>query len=44
MKGDGLDNTIIRNDINSIDFPSCLLFIEPDNTECKLDIMDITFE
>ncbi|KAA6394241.1 MAG: hypothetical protein EZS28_010232 [Streblomastix strix] len=44
MKGEGIQNTIIRNDITSDDKTSCLISIEPDNTECKLDINDITFE
>ncbi|KAA6369181.1 MAG: hypothetical protein EZS28_035292, partial [Streblomastix strix] len=44
MKGEGIQNTIIRNDITSEDKTSCLLSIEPDNTECKLDINDIAFE
>ncbi|KAA6385736.1 MAG: hypothetical protein EZS28_018737, partial [Streblomastix strix] len=44
MKGEGIQNSIIKNDITSEEKTSCLLSIEPDNTECKLDINDIAFE
>ncbi|KAA6390594.1 MAG: hypothetical protein EZS28_013881 [Streblomastix strix] len=44
MKGEGIQNTIIQNYINLDDKTSCLIFIEPDNTACKLDINDIAFE
>ncbi|KAA6379003.1 MAG: hypothetical protein EZS28_025472 [Streblomastix strix] len=44
MKGEGMQNTIIKNDITSDEKTSCLISIEPDNTACKLDINDITFE
>jgi hypothetical protein len=44
MKGSGIGKTRIRNDIiNPLNSP-CILSIMTDNIDCKLDIMDITFE
>ncbi|KAA6392487.1 MAG: hypothetical protein EZS28_011986 [Streblomastix strix] len=44
LKGEGVDITRFRNDINDSFNPSQLLSIEPDNVGCKLDIIDISFE
>ncbi|KAA6401930.1 MAG: hypothetical protein EZS28_002545 [Streblomastix strix] len=44
VNGEGMQNTIIKNDITSDEKTSCVLSIETDNTECKLDINDIAFE
>ncbi|KAA6368194.1 MAG: hypothetical protein EZS28_036279 [Streblomastix strix] len=44
LNGEGIQYTIIKNDIISDEKTSCLILIEPDNTACKMDISDITFE
>ncbi|KAA6362892.1 MAG: hypothetical protein EZS28_041581 [Streblomastix strix] len=44
LQGDGIDKTIIRNDINDVFNPSVLISIQPDNNQCKHNIMDISFE